>query len=132
MLMKNKIALLLVVALVLTLCLSLFGSIQANALFDDGNLNITNNGTVTSTSNSTDETFGKIMDKYKGVITFVSGIATVTMVAIFILNFMKLGSTSTNPTERQKVLTGLIWSGVAAALLGSVTLIVGVFYGMLK
>jgi hypothetical protein len=130
--LNKKIALLLVVAIVLALSLSVVGSIQAHAVTWNGDLQVSNNGSVTSVANNTDETFGKIMDKYKGVITFVGGIATVTMVAIFILNFMKLGSTSTNPTERQKVLTGLVWSGVAAALLGSVTLIVGVFYGMLK
>ena len=132
MFITRKIAMLLVLALVLTIGLSVVGTVQADALFDDGNLDIAANGVVNSTSNSTQDTFAKIMDKYKGIITFVGGIATVTMVAIFILNFMKLGSTATNPTERQKVLTGLIWSGIAAALLGSVTLIVGVFYGMLK
>ena len=133
MFMTKKIALLLVVAIVLALSLSVFGAVQANAVdWGSGDLTISNNGAVVSTSNGTQDTFGKIMEKYKGVITFVGGIATVTMVAIFILNFMKLGSTATNPTERQKVLTGLVWSGIAAALLGSVTLIVGVFYGMLK
>lgn len=131
MLMTKKIAMLLVVAMVLTIALSVFGSVQASAIWGN-NLDIANNGAVSNTSTSTDQTFGKIMEKYKGVVTFISGLATVTMVAIFILNFMKLGSTATNPTERSKVLTGLVWSGVAAALLGSVTLIVGVFYGMLK
>ena len=118
--------------LVLVVGLSLISTISASAGLFGPDLQVNNDGTVVSASNSTADTFGKIMEKYKGVITFVGGIATVTMVAIFILNFMKLGSTSTNPTERQKVLTGLIWSGIAAALLGSVTLIVGVFYGMLK
>ena len=127
----RKIAMLLALVLMLSVGMSILGTVQASALWGN-DLQIANNGVVNATSNSTQATFGKIMDKYKAVITFVSGIATVTMVAIFILNFMKLGSTATNPTERQKVLTGLIWSGIAAALLGSVTLIVGVFYGMLK
>ena len=132
--MTKKFALLIVVALILALGLSMFGAVQANAAvdWDSGDLTISNSGEVEATAKDTDDTFGKLMDKYKGVITFVGGIATVTMVAIFILNFMKLGSTATNPTERQKVLTGLIWSGIAAALLGSVTLIVGIFYGMLQ
>ena len=54
------------------------------------------------------------------------------MVAVFIINFMKLGTTSGNPVERSKCITALIWSGLAAAGLGSVALIVGVFYGMLQ
>ena len=127
----RKIAMLLALVLMLSIGMSILGTVQAEAIWGN-DLQIQNNGAVNATSNSTQATFGKIMTKYKDVITFVSGIATVTMVAIFILNFMKLGSTATNPTERQKVLTGLIWSGIAAALLGSVTLVVGVFYGMLK
>ena len=76
--------------------------------------------------------FSKIIDKYKTAITFISAIGAVTMVAIFIFMFMKLGSTSGNPTERSKCLTGLIWSGIAAAGLGSVALVVGIFYGALR
>ncbi len=132
MLMTRKFAMILALVLALAVGLSIFGGVQTSAIFNDGYLNISNDGTVDAEANNATETYGKIMDKYKGAITFVSGIATVSMVAIFIINFMKLGSTATNPTERQKVLTGLIWSGIAAALLGSVTLIVGVFYGMLK
>ncbi len=129
----RKVAMILLAVMVCVFVFSMLGEVRASAVdWGDGYLNISNNGSVVATSNSTESTFGKIMEKYKAVITFVSGIATVTMVAIFILNFMKLGSTATNPTERSKVLTGLIWSGIAAALLGSVTLIVGVFYGMLK
>ena len=129
----KKIALFMAILMMAMFAFSVFGTVQASAVnWNSGDLKISNNGVVEAVSNNPNETYGKIMEKYKGVITFVGGIATVTMVAIFVLNFMKLGSVSTNPTERQKVLTGLLWSGIAAALLGSVTLIVGVFYGMLR
>lgn len=134
MLVKNtkKIAI-----LMLAMFLSLFigtmvTQIQSHALFDGSDLKIDNStGKVTGSTNNTSGTFNKIITKYKAVITFVSGIGAITMIAIFIFHFIKLGSTAANPSERSKCTTALIWSGLAAAGLGSVALIVGVFYGML-
>lgn len=130
----RKIAMLLVLAMVLTLGMSVMGAVHAEAVeWSDEYIDVGSDGTVSGTaSDNRASTFETIMTTYKDVITFAGGLATVTMVAIFVLNFVKLGSSSGNPTERQKCLTGLIWSGIAAALLGSVTLVVGVFYGMLK
>jgi hypothetical protein len=110
-------------------------SLKANAVFDDANFNVSwgsDTMTVSGASNNMDGSFTKIINKYKTVITFVSAIGAVTMVAVFILNFMKLGTTSGNPAERSKCITALIWSGLAAAGLGSVALVVGVFYGALS
>lgn len=124
--------------LLLAMILSLFiGSnimqIDSHALFgENSDLKISDTGEVSAASNNTTSTFGKIIDKYKAVITFVSGIGAITMIGIFIFHFIKLGSTAANPAERSKCTTALIWSGLAAAGLGSVALIVGVFYGMLK
>lgn len=106
--------------------------VESHAIFDGDDLKIENDGTVKTNTKDTDSAFGKIIDKYKGVITFVSGIGAITMIGIFIFHFIKLGSTAANPSERSKCTTALIWSGLAAAGLGSVALIVGVFYGMLK
>lgn len=106
--------------------------VESHAIFDGDDLKIENDGTVKTNTKDTDSAFGKIIDKYKGVITFVSGIGAITMIGIFIFHFIKLGSTAANPSERSKCTTALIWSGLAAAGLGSIALIVGVFYGMLK
>lgn len=110
--------------------------INANAVFtNDFDVTWDNTGNTNiggGSANSMNGSFSKIINKYKTAITFISAIGAVTMVAIFIMNFMKLGTTSTNPTERQKCLTGLIWSGLAAAGLGSVALVVGIFYGALR
>ena len=104
---------------------------NAKGLFDD-DLQVSSTGEVSSNADGSEDAFGKIIEKYKGVITFVSGIGAITMIGIFIFHFMKLGSTASNPSERAKVTTGLIWSGLAAAGLGAVSLIVGVFYGLLR
>lgn len=70
--------------------------------------------------------------KYRTVIVGVSGIACVSMIAFFIFNFMKLGASSANPADRTKAIQGLLFSGIAAAGLGAVTLIVGYFYNAAK
>lgn len=69
-----------------------------------------------------------LLSKYRNVIVGVSGIAAITMVVIFIVNFLKLGASAGNPNARSAALTGLMWSGIAAAGLGAVSLIVGIFY----
>lgn len=130
----NKISLALILTMLFMLVASFGLQLKANAVFDN-NFDVTwgsNTSNITGTANSMDDSFSKIIDKYKTVITFISAIGAVTMVAIFILNFMKLGSTSNNPQERSKCITALIWSGLAAAGLGSVALIVGIFYGALR
>lgn len=127
-----------IVTLLLAMILSLFvggmiTTVDSHALFNGKDMQIDKNtGAVTSSAaNDQSSAFSKIITKYQGVITFVSGIGAITMIGIFIFHFIKLGSTAANPAERSKCTTALIWSGLAAAGLGAVALIVGVFYGML-
>ena len=96
-------------------------------------IKIENNRVVLDTGYETeDEVYSYIIEKYKTVIVFFSAIAAITMAGIFIFLLIKLGATSTNPQERSKILTGLLITGIATALLGSVSLFVGLFYNMLK
>jgi hypothetical protein len=66
--------------------------------------------------------------KYRNFITGIAGIGAVTMVVLFIVQFMKLGASAGNPQARSQALVGVLWTGIAAAGLGAVTLIVGFFY----
>lgn len=137
---ENRVLFGMPVIALLVLVLLLGTGIRAHAVFDN-NFNVTwTNGSgnkkgtasITGTANSMDNSFSMIITKYKTVITFISAVGAVTMVAIFILNFMKLGATSSNPTERSRCITALIWSGLSAAGLGSVALVTGIFYGALR
>lgn len=125
------------IIVLLVLALNLFSPIvnAQNVNVNDGSLTI-QDGKVTlgGPQNITNDTEAKatVIEKYKGIITFVSGIITVTMVAVFIIQFLKLGMMPSNPRERKEVITGLLISGVSAALLGSITLFVGIFYGMFR
>lgn len=141
-------------SLFVALSLMLVGTVTVNTLNpvivfaeDAGEKNNTGGGTngfgVTMTEdgiNIKGDGFGKdqtsawqeIFDKYQTVITGISGIGTLAMVMFFVWNAILLGKASSDPGARQKAVTGLIWSGAAAMVLGSATLFVGVFYGMLR
>lgn len=112
------------------LCCWLLPTIDAHALGHssiinpNGSLNL-NNGLGVQAAESA---WSDILSRYKGFAVGLSGVGAVSMIAFFIVNFLKLGAVSSNPSERSKVLNGLIWSGVAAACLGSVTMIVGFLY----
>lgn len=88
---------------------------------DGGGMNYANSG----------DAMTSFLAKYKTLVVGISGIGAVSMIAFFIFNFLKLGATATNPSERTKVLTGLVWSALAAAGLGAVSIIVGFFYNSL-
>ena len=136
MIKTRFISLAVLLSLLCALMFSIFTPLQSSAVFDE-NFDVTwntdgnNQLNVSGASEDMNSSFAKIIEKYKTVITFLSGIGAVSMVAFFIILFMKLGGTVGNPQERSKVITGLIITGVAAAGLGSVSLIVGIFYGML-
>ena len=66
-----------------------------------------------------------IIDKFAFFVTGVTGIGTVAMILFFVYNFVKLGSTSDNDSARAKVIKVLIWSAIAAAGLGAVTIFTG-------
>ena len=92
---------------------------------DDGTLEIDG---ITSDDTSA---WNQLFDRFKGVIVGLTGVGTLVMIVLFIVQFMKLGSSAGNPQARSQALTGVLWTGVAAALLGSVTIIVGFFYNAL-
>lgn len=75
--------------------------------------------------------WSNIFAKYKTFIAGISGVAAITMLVFFILNFMKLGASSGNPQQRQQALMGVLWTGLAAAGLGAVSIFFGFFYSIL-
>ena len=88
------------------------------------------NGNLVIDGISSDDTssWNQLFSRFKGIIVGLTGVGTLVMIVLFIIQFMKLGSSAGNPQARSQALTGVLWTGVAAALLGSVTIIVGFFY----
>lgn len=115
------------------LLFSMFIITPLHAEATEAKVEIVGNKVVLNTGfNDQNEAFHHVIERYKVIIVFFAAMATITMVGIFIFNFMKLASSASNPMERQKCITGLIISGIATGLLGSVGLFVGLFYNVFK
>ncbi|ADO59552.1 hypothetical protein [Paenibacillus polymyxa] len=100
-------------------------SIPGVTISEDGSVTVKGDGFG---EKGTSSGFAGIIEKYRGFIAGISGVAALTMIVIFIINFLKLGASVGNPQARSQALTGVLWSGIAAAGLGAVSLIVGLFY----
>lgn len=74
----------------------------------------------------------QILNKYKNAITGISGVAALTFLVFFIINFSKLGSSAGNPQMRSQALLGIVWCGIACAGLGGIAIFFGFFYGMFQ
>ncbi|MFF2531589.1 hypothetical protein ACFVS2_22015 [Brevibacillus sp. NPDC058079] len=130
---KKNTALMLLIGLIVALFVSF---VPTNVAFADGDIPkviVNDNGGITIDGGGFKQDSGKsswnqIIEKYRGFIVGISGIAAITMVVIFIIQFLKLGASAGNPQARSQALTGVLWSGIAAAGLGAVSLIVGLFY----
>lgn len=97
----------------------------------DKNGKVTTGGALAKDAQGMSGAWNKFIDKYRFWISGFSGIAAVTMILFFIVNFMKLGASSGNPMGRSNAIQGLVWTGLAAAGLGGVSIIVAFFYNAL-
>lgn len=75
--------------------------------------------------------FAMVLVEYKGFLVGLSGIATLLVLAMFVVNFIGLATNAGQANKRSEKISSLFNCGLAAAGLGSVTLIVGVFWNML-
>lgn len=101
----------------------------ANDIFDDFNVEMDDEGNMTVASEAdTSGAWKTLIIKYKSFITGIAAVGAVTMVILFIMQFLKLGASAGNPSARSQALVGVLWTGIAAAGLGAVALITGIFY----
>lgn len=70
----------------------------------------------------------RFLKKYRVAVAGVSGLGAVTMILFFIIGFIRLGATSSNPEARSRTIMGLVMTAIAATCLGAVAFITGIFY----
>lgn len=102
---------------------------QSSDYKDSFNLSL-GNFTENDANLDKDSFFNKIFGTGRGVLFGMFGVATLTFVILFIINFVKLGAAADNPSQRSEALKGLLHTGIALALLGGITIIVGVTTGL--
>ena len=71
-----------------------------------------------------------VLVEYKGFITGISGIATLLVLAMFVVNFISLALDGGVANKRAEKIGNILHCAIAAAGLGSVTLVVGFFWNM--
>lgn len=76
-------------------------------------------------------TINKFLIKYKTAVLGVFGIATLTMIGVFIYLFIKLGANGDNPQERKKVIKGIFVAAISTGILGSLTTVYALFFFLL-
>lgn len=95
---------------------------------DTGNVNISgldsNKGSAAA--------WNTILLKYKGIISGVAGVITLTLVVFFLINITKVAGSSTNPQALANALKGVLWTGIATAGVGAVDIFLAIFYNALR
>lgn len=93
---------------------------------NDFDVHLDENGNlVTSFDNQGDSqsTWKKLFEKYKGVILGIFGLLTLTFIIWFGVCFARIAANASNPQGRREAITGCIFTAIAAAGCGSITVI---------
>lgn len=85
-----------------------------------------------SAADNTADSIATVMTKGKAIAMGFTGIATLIMLVCMIIQFLKLGAAGDNETSRKRATMGILTTGIATALLGGATVVVGFFWGALK
>lgn len=75
--------------------------------------------------------FISLFNEYKIHLLGFTGLAFLLGILGFIINLSRLAENSTNPQMRPKIVHELIIIGFTTAILGSITLFIGLFFGII-
>ena len=61
----------------------------------------------------------------------ITGILAVTMFIFMLVQFTKLGAAGDNEQSRKRAIAGILTTGIATALLGGASVVIGFFWNIL-
>jgi len=76
--------------------------------------------------------FSEFLANYKSFAVFISGICTITAIITLVISISKLSVSAENEQLRRKAWMGIVISGVSLALIGGISVIVGIFWNVLR
>ncbi len=77
--------------------------------------------------------FDPILERYGQTLTWISGIATIILVIVFVVLCVKCAFYSTDHwILKRQVMLGLLWVGIATAIMGSMTAFLVLFQFMFR
>ena len=89
-------------------------------------------GTVGTVGDGTSQGFTTVMTQYRTIAVAITGILTITMLIFMLIQFTKLGASGDNEMARKKAIMGILTTGIATALLGGATIVIGFFWNVLS
>lgn len=99
-----------------------------DAVGDDGS--ITDGGGF-NVGDTMDGSIAQLITRYRAIAVAITGVLTITMFIFMLFQFAKLGGAGDNEMARKKAVMGILTTGVAVALLGGSTIVIGFFWNML-
>lgn len=75
--------------------------------------------------------FVAFVTEYRVILGAGAAFGILTGILAFIFLLLQLAAKGDNPSERQKVITELAVVGISTALLGALTTVVAIFYGIM-
>ena len=139
---KITLSRILTVVMLFALCFSTFSVAYAapgdkatsatTSVFDDY-VQVGESGKVTVADGSDGEALqlGGVVSKYKSVAVVITSILTITMFIFMLVQFTKLGASGDNDSARKKAIAGILTTGIATALFGGASIIIGFFWNFL-
>ena len=102
---------------------------EASSLFDDY---VESDGKIKDSAGADGAGgFETVITQYKTIAVAITGILTITMLIFMLIQFTKLGAAGDNEMARKKAIMGILTTGIATALLGGATIVVGFFWNVL-
>lgn len=99
-------------------------------VFDDF-VSVDASGKVTAGGNTKAPNMGGLVKQYKTIATVITSILTITMLIFMLIQFTKLGAAGDNEIARKKAIAGILTTGIATALLGGATIVIGFFWNVI-
>ena len=78
------------------------------------------------------KTLGGIVTTYRTIASAITGILAVTMFIFMLVQFSKLGAAGDNEQARKRAIAGILTTGIATALLGGATIVIGFLWNILS
>ena len=132
--MRNRTPGLILTVLLLLLILSLACPLPAFAAAT-GQFSVDSSGNISMGGGTTEAgetpTLSYVLPRYRQVLTAGLAILAITMGVIMTVMITKLGAAGDNPMRRHRAVVGIATAGIAAALLGGLSIYTAILWNLL-
>lgn len=89
-------------------------------------------GTIKGGAKDLTEAGTKLQDKGQTIYYIIVGLALIVVLAILVFHGVKLAKSGDNPSERSRAISGIIYTIVAAAIIGGAVTLLSTFFNVLN